>query len=347
MSRDHLAHLVHQPDLLLEDYVPAEVAARELQVAQLRQALGPALQRRKPVHVWLHGNPGTGKTVTARWVTERLWREGGLKGLYLNCWRYPTYFSILDLIVRELRILGAERLTVSFKLERLSRHLDDTPMVVVLDEIDQLSPKDRNSTLYNLSQVTNVGLVCVCNSESVYFGLEERIKSRLNPVRIHFADYSPAELLTILQRRAFEGLGVGCCPDTTLAAITDLARGDARLAIKTLLDAAMLAQLRHDVAVRPQHVKGAWRSARELTTTHRLARLTDHHRLLHELIVENPGVHSGDLRRLYLHTCAGRHLTPIAPRTFSDYCNKLAEVGAIIAKRAAIQGKVREFSASM
>jgi Cdc6-like AAA superfamily ATPase len=57
MTPDHLAHLVHDPGVLLEDHVPAEIVARDVQVARLRQALTPALQRRKPVHVWLHGNP--------------------------------------------------------------------------------------------------------------------------------------------------------------------------------------------------------------------------------------------------------------------------------------------------
>ena len=35
---------------------------------------------------------------------------------------------------------------------------------------------------------------------------------------------------------------------------------------------------------------------------------------------------------------------PIAVRTYSDYCNKLVEVGLVQAKRAAIQGKVRKFT---
>jgi len=75
-----------------------------------------------------------------------------------------------------------------------------------------------------------------------------------------------------------------------------------------------------------------------------LRKLTDHHRLLYELIAKKAGILSGDLWRLYLKMCRTTGTKPIAIRTYSDYCNKLVEVGLVQAKRAAIQGKVREFS---
>ena len=48
--------------------------------------------------------------------------------------------------------------------------------------------------------------------------------------------------------------------------------------------------------------------------------------------------------RLYLKTCTARQIKPIALRTYSEYCYKLVDFGMVQAKRAAIQGKVREFS---
>ena len=166
----------------------------ESQTTELWLGLRPATQRRKPMHSWVYGNPGVGKTATTRWLLRKLDIEADVKALYVNCWEYPTYFSVLDRIVRELRVLGAERLTVSFKLERLQRNLGSDPFVLVLDEIDQPTPKERHSILYNLSQITNVGLVCVCNSEHVYFALEDRIKSRLSPARVVLPNYSDFRL---------------------------------------------------------------------------------------------------------------------------------------------------------
>ena len=68
------------------------------------------------------------------------------------------------------------------------------------------------------------------------------------------------------------------------------------------------------------------------------------HRLLYELIDKSDTILSGDLWRFFLKTCAARQIKPIDLRTYSEYCNKLVDFGLIQAKRAAIQGKVREFS---
>ena len=94
-----------------------------------------------------------------------------------------------------------------------------------------------------------------------------------------------------------------------------------------------------------EDIRRAWNSSKDLKETHLLRNLTDHHRLLHELVSRSPGILSGDLWRLYLRTCVARRIRPIAIRTYSSYCDKLAELGLIDARRAAIRGKVRVFSA--
>jgi len=127
--------------------------------------------------------------------------------------------------------------------------------------------------------------------------------------------------------------------------IARLAAGDARVAIQTLKNAAYLAEKANHEEISEPDVRQAWHSAKDLKRTYLLRKLTDHHRLLYELVVKNPGVLSGDLWRIYLRTCTGRKTKPIAVHTYSDYCNKLVELGLVQSKRAAIQGKVRQFSA--
>lgn len=344
MFQDHSAHLVEDTETLLEHFVPSELLGRQQQTRQLEQTLAPATHRAKPNHCRLFGPSGSGKTAAARWLLRRLQQTSSVQGLYVNCWRYPTYFSVLDLIVRELRVLGAERLTVSFRLKRLSRHLGNTPFVVVLDEVDQLAPRERHSLLYNLSQLGNVGLVTICNAEASYCDLEDRVKSRLNPVRVDFAPYDELGMLSILRQRAHQALAANGWSDSVLQTIAQLADGDARLAIKTLHEASVLAEARRDPALTVQHVEAAWQAAKDVHRSHRLAKLTDYHRLLCDLVSKSPCVLSGDLWRLYLGTCRTRSIRPISVRTFSQYCNHLTEVGAVRAKRAAIQGKVRQFS---
>ena len=126
--------------------------------------------------------------------------------------------------------------------------------------------------------------------------------------------------------------------------MADLANGDARLAIQTLKNAAYLGERDDQGEIKACHVSRAWNSAQHINHSFLLRRLTDHHRLLYELIAKECRILSGDLWRLYQRTCKERRIEPIAVRTYSDYCNKLAHLGLIDAKRAPIQGKVREFS---
>jgi len=331
------------PDILLENYLPKEINARAVQIKEIEVCLRPITEGRKPVNCWLHGRPGAGKTATARSVLDKLDKEAGIRGVYVNCWENPTFFSVLERIALELRMLGAEKFSTYFKLERLKRHLSNDRLVVVLDEIDQSPPKERNAILYNLHEFPRVGLVCICNSQHVYFDLEERVQSRVNPASIFFDQYSPEEMFTILDRRAQHALAPGAYTKRLLQTIADLAEGDARVAIQTLKNAAYLAEKDRHKTILHQHVHWACDSAKNLKKASLLRELTDHHCLLYELIARNAGILSGDLWRLYLKKCRSTGVKPIAVRTYSDYCNKLTELGLVQAKRAAIQGKVREF----
>jgi len=48
-----------------------------------------------------------------------------VKGVYVNCWKHPRLYSVLDKLALELRMLGADKPDASFKLERLERFFKD------------------------------------------------------------------------------------------------------------------------------------------------------------------------------------------------------------------------------
>lgn len=295
------------------------------------------------MHAWLHGRPGVGKTLTAKFILRKIDQEGGVNGIYINCWEHNSYYSVLDKIVRELRILGAEKLNTSYKLERIGKFIGKIPFVIVLDEIDQPKAKERESIIYNVGDLESVGLVCICNSRTVLIAMDERIRSRLNAKQIEFNPYSEDDLVYILRIRAELALLPDAWNDKTLLKIAELADGDARVAIQTLKTAAYSAENDLRGKIQEKDIKKGFNSSKDLKKTYLLNKLTTHHRLLYDLIKEKRTIHSGTLWKVYLERCAKLKKHPIALRTFSEYMNKLIELDLVQWDRALVRGKVRVF----
>lgn len=70
----------------------------------------------------------------------------------------------------------------------------------------------------------------------MYFGLEKRIKSRLNPARIFFEEYSFEELFIILAHRVQYGMIPAEYTKQLLRTVAGLADGDTRIAVFPLLE---------------------------------------------------------------------------------------------------------------
>jgi len=337
------AGIVVNPDLLEEAYIPPDVPGRESQIQELALCLLPAARRKKPVHAWLFGRPGTGKTLIAKFMLRKIEREASVSGAYVNCWENNSYYSVLDRLVRDLRILGAEKLNSSFKLERLSLYLGKKPFIIVLDEIDQPKADERDTIIYNLCNLGNVGLVCVCNSRSVLEGMDERIRSRLNARQIEFRSYSEDDLVFILERRASLALYPGSWSKRTLEEIARLADGDARVAIQTLKNAGYAAEKEGSEKIEEKHVKEAYSKAKDIKKTYLLNKLSEHHRMLYAIVKERKEITSGELWKEYLKRCEKEKKQAIALRTFSEYMNKLIELDLVKWDRALVRGKVRLF----
>ena len=108
MDRKAPSRIVLDADLLSDSHVPDKLISREGHVAELDQRLTASVQARAPVHVWLHGPTGAGKTAAALSVVNRLQEAGRIESALINCWEHGTYFEVLDALVAELRILRAE-----------------------------------------------------------------------------------------------------------------------------------------------------------------------------------------------------------------------------------------------
>ena len=180
------------------------------------------------------GSRGSGKTLTVKYLQGIMPAHTGLRVLYANCRHYNTSFKIFA------HLLGVQARGASLGelFERFCRTAEGKT-VVVLDEVDLMSIKDRRrDILYFLSRAEKpFMIIMLSNSPQVLKELDGATRSSLQPIPLYFKHYNAHQLEEILRDRARRGLHSR--NDGQLAQIAAmtarLAHSDARVAIKTLL----------------------------------------------------------------------------------------------------------------
>jgi len=335
--------LIVDEAMFSESYVPDNLPGREKQKNEILRCLAPATRQRRPAHLWLYGKPGTGKTTTVLAALKDLKAKSGVQTLLVNCWEKGTFFEVVDEMIGQLTILRAEENRASLKFQKLRRHLNGRPVVIVLDEFDQIRPAERSTAIYNLLLLEKAGLVCISNCENSLFELEDRVRSRLNPYLIPFPAYSSEALAEILRQRAAMGLAPDAWSERALAQIAESAGGDARIAVQTLRHAGEMGEEDNGrkISVRIMSTQRTRVSTAKRASV--LNTLTEDHRILYSIVKKKGQVLSGDLREGYLRRCKQLGRKPVASRTFSNYSNKLAQAGAVHLEQARVKGNARVF----
>lgn len=325
---------------LAENQLPTDLLGRDSQIRELQSCLAPATQGNRPLDVWLHGRPGSGKTTVARHVASQLEQSTRVHVVYVNCWQLPTLFMVLQRIVESLRIVVPDNAMTVVKLHRIRSQIGNAPLVVVLDEIDKAQPKDRNSILYTLADMGNAGVVCVSNSRAPLLTLEGRVRSRLNPTIITFDPYGTEDLRRILDARAKQALILNSYTPELLERIAHLADGDARVAIRTLSQAAQQAEAQGARSISIDQIERVLANTRTLRTQYTLGKLTEHHRMVYELVQAAGEIQSPVLWAAYLERCKAANRQPVAERTFTLYLNVLVNQGFLRRELTSLPGVI-------
>jgi len=315
---------------LSTDAIPGRLIGRQEQADRLRACLAPMMTGQRPMNAWLHGPSGSGKTLLARSTTGEVCTSGANRlAVYVNCWRHRTQYSVLQAIIDELRILGAEAQDTNIKLDRIRQFLRDRPTVIILDEIDRPMPAVREEIIHALLGLPKTGVVCVAGSTNALAAMEEGTRSRLSPALIEAPAYSTMELEAILTDRANRSLSPGSWSPATIRHIALRSSGDARVAINALRrsagEAEQSGQPKIDVRF-IDHTLAQWQTVRQEA---RFVGLSEHEKIIHDLAKQHAPLGATDLGRLYIAHCRSHGLHPIARRTFSKYLGRLSSAGLL------------------
>jgi len=339
--------IIADPEVLEENFIPQNIPCREVQKEELAFCLSPAEYGMKPLDCLCHGKPGTGKTLLIKYILQQLSDQTSALTFYVNCWENKTLNLILDRLVEQAEVFVPET-KYSVKISRLKRKIGNRPCVIALDEVDKLDSKELNDVLYMLKNLGKVGIICISNTRKYILNLDPRITSRIRFRSVNFPPYSDEELLTILKHRVIDCRAL--FPDTysqkILERIADLAAGDARIAIQTLRNAAYNAERKGKKRIEEDDVKQGFEEVSEIKRKYMLQKLTEHHRLIYQIIKKNPGITSSKLLTTYRELCRRTGLHPKSNRSVNNYILTLLGFDLIRSERIRVRGNARRFLVS-
>ena len=310
--------------------VPDGLVGREKETRSVAGALAPMLRGRPALNIWLHGPPGSGKTSIARQAVGRICPAGGPRvGAHVNCWQHRKLYGVLQAIVEQWKILGAEAQDTQVKLDRIRQHLRGRPAVIILDEIDRPMPAQREEVIRGLLELPRVGLACIARDTRALAGMDGHTRSRLCPAIVTMPAYSTEELLAILTDRAERGLAAGTWTPRLLQRIADAANGDARVAIETLGRAAAASEQAGCTRIGGALVERFLRQAQAIRLEARAAALSEHEKLIQQLISRHGPMQTAELAGLYAAHCRRSGVQPMAGRTLAKYIARLEGCGLL------------------
>jgi cell division control protein 6 len=278
-------------ELLEINHLPDEgrIVGRDEEIADLANAVNPAIFNQSPSNVLIFGKTGTGKSLCAKYVSQRLINTAEEEGVnaafaYVDCAQDSTETQAVQTVASELNQDGTEikipdkGISTSTYYKRLWGILENLYDVtlIILDEIDKLDDDDilmQLSRAGEAGKIENckIGVIGISNKIKYKDRMDERVKSSLCEREFVFPPYNADQLQEIMQARgdAFKDgvLEGGVVP--RVAALAAREHGDARKAIDMLRYAGEIAQSKDASMVR----EGFVTEARERAETDRFREL--------------------------------------------------------------------------
>ncbi len=267
-------------ELLEINHLPGEgrIVGRDDEISDLATAVNPAIFGQSPSNVLIYGKTGTGKSLCAKYVSQRLVDTATEESVdatfaYVDCAQDSTETqavqTIADSVNREdetgIRIPD-KGLSTSTYYKRLWRILDSLydVVLIILDEIDKLSDDDILMQLSRAGEAGKIdqcklGVIGISNKIQYKDRMDERVKSSLCEREFVFPPYDANQLRDIMDARS-DAFREGVLDPSTIpraAALAAREHGDARKAIDILRYAGEIAQSEGAATVRETFVTQA------------------------------------------------------------------------------------------
>lgn len=301
------------------DHVPKAPILRQ-EVEPVVDACLRYLSTKIPNHLFIFGSRGSGKTLIVKRLGELLLKRNSLNWIYVNCREHNSSFKILA------QLTGASpRGNTLHELWQRFEEAHQSPAILVLDEVDLLSEKDRRKDLLYLASRSsqNYMVVLLSNNPRFLDTLDLSIRSTLQPQLIHFKNYDALQLREILQNRAQEGLHE--FSEELLAKIAALTvrfgNSDARVAIKTLYYAALEPT---------SNVEEVFHRARQDLVLDVLAHLDERCLLMLCAVAETPELFVKPVYSRYRALSTSEHVDPFSYAYFYTNLSYLQSIGLIV-----------------
>ena len=359
--------------VLLSSYIPDEVLYRGELLQDVANILAPALRLEKPSNLFIYGKTGTGKTLSVKHVLQSmeaiaLKKELPLKYIYINCKLKKVADTEYRLIAQLIKEFGQEIPATGLPTDEVYTIfyslLDKEKKIVmlVLDEIDQLTRKIGDEILYNLTRInaelknSQICLVGISNNLIFSENLDPRVRSSLSEEELIFPSYNALQIQDILRQRvakAFKENALDPGVVEKCAAFAARDHGDARRAIDLLRVAGELAERSGVQKVSLLHLDEAERKIESDKIIYgATSQPKQFQSVLYAILLLGPqkkNIFTGEIYEVYKTISKRCKLAVLTQRRISDMLAEMDMLGFINAKiiSKGRYGRTREISVSL
>ena len=339
------------------NFIPDELVHRDAQQKQIASILAPGLKNQKPSNLFIYGKTGAGKTITVKYVAQKMnelaeQRGLSLKIIYVNCKLKKVADTEYRLIARLAKEFGKELPATGLPTDEVYNifysAIDKTPqtIIIILDEIDQLLIKTGDELLYNLVRINaelshaQISLVGISNDTRLMEHIDQRVRSSLSEETLIFPPYNALQIQTILKQRVKEAFSEGVIAPGVIekcAALAAREHGDARRALELLRVAAEITERNNESKVALEALDKAEGKIERDTILDAIANQPQQcQAVLYAVLKINENkkesLFTGEVYDIYKKICEQIGLRPLTQRRVSDIIAELDLLGIINAK---------------